>query len=169
MGQISETETVRHHALASVTIARPVHDVFEFYRNLGNLSSFLGDVMSVERIGPSLYRWVVSGPFGVKVRWKVRITELREDSLIRYQTMSHLPTSWTVTFSTMPGQTSTLVEEGITIPFGAVGKVLLAFIGKPPVPEIASNLNRLKQLLETGTITDLSHSVPGKFSRNRAA
>src|ERR1700738_3767296 len=166
MGQLPKPAL--YDASASVTMARPVHDVFEFYRNLENLPSFLGDVMSVEKIGPSLYRWVVSGPFGVEVQWKVRVTELREDSLIRYQTVSRLSASWTVIFSTMPGQASTRVEERMTIPFGAVGKALLGLVGKPPALEIASNLNRLKQLLEKGSITDLSHSVPGKFVRHQA-
>jgi hypothetical protein len=40
-----------------------------------------------------------------------------------------------------------------------------ALIGKFPAGEVSSNLHRLKELLETGTVTDTSYSVSGKFPR----
>jgi hypothetical protein len=39
----------------------------------------------------------------------------------------------------------------------------LAFIGKFPAKEESANLHRLKQLLETGRVTDRSYAVSGKF------
>jgi uncharacterized membrane protein len=42
---------------ASVTIRRPVEDVFRFYRDFRNLPRFLGDVMAIEEIGPESSRW----------------------------------------------------------------------------------------------------------------
>ena len=47
---------------ASVTIQRPVEDVFKFYRDFKNLPRFLGDVMATEHIGPATSRWTVQGP-----------------------------------------------------------------------------------------------------------
>lgn len=67
----------------------------------------------------------------------------------------------------MLGQDGTLIDKRMTIPFGAAGKTFLGLIGKPPAAEMASNLNRLKQLFENGSIMDLSHSVPGKFVHQR--
>ena len=51
------------------------------------------------------------------------------------------------------------------MPFGRVGRTALAAIGKPPAAETEANLHRLKQLLETGEVTDTAHAVPGKFGR----
>lgn len=41
----------------------------------------------------------------------------------------------------------------------------LALIGKFPAEEQSANLRRLKEILETGSVTDTSYSVPGKFVR----
>jgi uncharacterized membrane protein len=160
---------VRYDASASITITRSVPEVFGFYANLENLPLFLGDVLSVEKIGASLYRWKIAGPFGVKIHWKVRVTELCENRLIRYQTVSRLQSVWTVVFLAIPGQDTTFIEERMTLPFGAAGKTLLGLVGKPPAAEMASNLHRLKQLLENGLITDRSHAVPGKFLQHPTA
>jgi uncharacterized membrane protein len=51
----------------SVTIARPVAEVFDFYMDVRNLPRFLGDVVSVEPTGSRSSRWTIQGPFGVKV------------------------------------------------------------------------------------------------------
>jgi len=49
-------------------------------------------------------------------------------------------------------------------PLGKLGRGMLALIGEIPAEEVTANLHRLKQLLETGKVTDTSYSVRGKFS-----
>jgi hypothetical protein len=39
-------------------------------------------------------------------------------------------------------------------------------MGKPPAGEVSANLRRLKEVMETGTVTDTSYSVAGKFTRS---
>ena len=46
---------------------------------------------------------------------------------------------------------------------GKLGRAALALIGKFPAQEVSSNLRRLKQIMETGTATDTSYAIPGKF------
>ncbi|GAA3771990.1 hypothetical protein GCM10022225_69170 [Plantactinospora mayteni] len=43
--------------------------------------------------------------------------------------------------------------------------IVLTLVGKPPAAEVAANLRRLKQVLETGTVTDTDHAVAGTFER----
>ncbi|MGI5149778.1 hypothetical protein ACQEVC_26140 [Plantactinospora sp. CA-294935] len=50
-------------------------------------------------------------------------------------------------------------------PLGRLGHAALTLVGKPPTEEVAANLRRLKQVLETGTVTDTDHAVAGKFDR----
>ena len=45
------------------------------------------------------------------------------------------------------------------------GRAALAVIRKFPDKEVAANLNRLKELMETGRVTDTSYAVAGKFGR----
>jgi len=151
---------------ASVTIRRAVEDVFSFYRDFTNLPSFLGDVMAIEEIGPATSRWTIQGPLGIRATWTIKVTEERTNELIRYETVTPpgLRTYWEIHFA--PGSESgqTEVRELMTAPLGRLGRAVLALMGKFPTEEVAANLHRLKQVMETGKVTDTSYSVRGKFS-----
>jgi len=151
---------------ASVTIRRTVDDVFGFYRDFKNLPRFLGDVMAIEQIGPATSRWTIQGPFGIRTTWTIRVTEERTNELIRYETVTSpgLRTYWEMHFAVGPEAGDTEVREVMKMPLGRLGRVALALIGKFPTEEVTSNLHRLKELMETGRVSDTSYSVAGKFS-----
>jgi len=69
---------------ASVTIQRPVEEVFRFYRDFKNLPGFLGDVMGIEQIGPATSRWVIQGPLGIRANWTMKVTEERTGVSLRF-------------------------------------------------------------------------------------
>jgi len=149
-----------------ITIRRPVEEVFEFYRDFRNLPRFLGDVMAVEQIDPATFRWIIQGPLGSRVNWTIKVKEERTNELIRYESVGvpGLKGSWEVHFApaSEPGETE--VHAVMKIPFGRLTRAALALIGKFPAEEQSSNLHRLKEVLETGRVTDTSYSVPGKFA-----
>lgn len=149
---------------ASVTIERPVEEVFGFYRDFRNLPRFLGDVMAVERIDPATSRWTVQGTFGFRVHWTTTVTEERPNELIRYETAG-LRSSWEINFTPGPQAGSTVVREVMRAPLGRLGRAALALVGKFPAEEVSANLHRLKQVMETGHVTDTSYAVAGKFDR----
>jgi uncharacterized membrane protein len=150
---------------ASVTIRRAVEDVFRFYRDFKNLPGFLGDVMAIKQIGPATSRWTIQGPLGIRVSWTIKVMEERTNELLRYETVTlpGLRTYWEIYFAPGPEAGETKVREVMKAPLGRLGRAALALIGKFPTEEVASNLHRLKQVLETGRVTDTSHSVAGKF------
>jgi uncharacterized membrane protein len=150
---------------ARVTIQRPVGKVFAFYRDFKNLPSFLGDVMAIEQSGPETSRWTIQGPLGIRVKWTITVTEERRNELIRYETVSppRLRTYWEIHFAPGSHASNTEVREVMRAPLGSLGRAALALIGKFPAEEVSSNLHRLKEVLETGRVTDTSYSVPGKF------
>ena len=152
---------------ASVTIQRAVSEVFRFYRDFKNLPSFLGDVMAIEQIGPATSRWTIQGPLGIRAKWTIRVTEERMNELIRYETVTspRLRTYWEIHFAAGSGGGDTEVREVMKAPLGRLGRAALALIGKFPAEEVSSNLHRLKQIIETGRVTNTSYSVPGKFSQ----
>jgi len=150
----------------SVTIRRPVAAVFGFYRDFANLPRFLGDVMAVEQIGRETYLWTIQGPLGIRVNWRIRVTEERANELIRYETVTSpgLRTYWEMHFAVGSEAGNTEVREVMKMPLGRLGRAALALIGKFPTEEVTSNLRRLKELMETGRVSDTGYSVAGKFS-----
>jgi uncharacterized membrane protein len=152
---------------ASVTINRPVEQVFSFYRDFKNLPSFLGDVMAIEQIGPATSRWTIEGPLGIRVNWTIKVTEERTNELIRYETVTlpGLKTYWEIHFAPGSKAGETEIREVMKAPLGRLGRAALALIGKFPTKEVSSNLHRLKEVMETGRVTDTSYSVAGKFAQ----
>jgi|SRR5215470_4184757 len=150
---------------ATVTIQRPVEEVFAFYSDFKNLPSFLGDVMAIEPMDPKTSRWMIEGPLGIQAHWTVKVTEERANELIRYETLPPLKTHWEIYFARGPSPGETKVRQVMRPPLGRLGRAALALIGKFPADEVHANLHRLKQVLETGRVTDTSYSVPGKFSQ----
>jgi len=86
----------------------------------------------------------------------VTITEQRVNQLIRYQTGGPAPLRgrWELTFTVDSGVGGTHVREQLMVPLGAIGRVVLAVIGKFPDREVAANLTRLKQLLDVSDGSD---------------
>src|SRR5215510_2778833 len=150
---------------ARVTIQRPVGEVFSFYRDFRNLPRFLGDVMAIEQTGPATSRWTIQGPLGIRANWIIKVTEERTNELIRYQTVASpgLKTYWEIHFTPGSEARTTEVREVMKVPLGRLGRAALALIGKFPAEEVSSNLRRLKEVMETGRVTDTSYSVAGKF------
>jgi uncharacterized membrane protein len=168
MQRTSRTARNENTIEASVTIQRPVEDVFRFYRDFRNLPSFLGDVMAIEQTGPATSRWTIQGPLGIRAHWTIKVTEERANELIRYETVASpgLITRWEIHFAPGPAAGQTEVRELMEAPLGRLGRAALALIGKFPAEEVKANLHRLKQVMETGRVTDTSYSVRGKFSKH---
>jgi uncharacterized membrane protein len=150
---------------ASVVIRRPVSEVFGFYRNFWNLPRFLGDVMEVQQVDPATWRWTIQGPLGIRTQWTIRVTEERVNEWLRYETVTLplLKTTWQIYFTPASTARETTVREVMRAPLGSLGRAGLALIGKFPAQEVPANLNRLKELLETGKVTNTTYAVAGKF------
>jgi uncharacterized membrane protein len=152
---------------ARVIIQRPVAQVFAFYRDFRNMPSFLGDVMATEVLDPATFRWTIQGPLGIRVHSTMRVTEERENELIRFQSIgtTGLAAQWEISFAAGSAADETEVRSVMTTPLGRLGIAALALLGKFPAEEQAANLHRLKQILETGRVTDTSYAVAGKFDK----
>jgi uncharacterized membrane protein len=154
---------------ASVTIQCAVEDVFKFYRDFTNLPRFLGDVMAIEQIGPTVSRWTIQGPLGIRANWMIKVTEERANELIRYETVTFpgLRTYWEIHFRPGSHARETEVRELMKTPLGRLGRAALGLMGKSPAEEVSANLRRLKEIMETGRVTNTSYSVAGKFAPDR--
>lgn len=151
--------------MSSVTIARPVREVYAFYADMTHFPQFLGDVMDVEPAGPNRYRWTIQGPMGIPVHWVVDILKARTDAMLCYGTevTPGLRATWTTTFEVVDQGAATRVSQRLHMPFRNLSNTILTLMGKSPQGEVEANLQRLKELLETGHVTTTAHAVPGKF------
>jgi uncharacterized membrane protein len=150
----------------TITIQRPLEQVFGFYRDFRNLPRFLGDVMAIDQIDSTTSRWTIQGPLDIRANWKVKVIEERANELIRYKTVSLFGsgTCWEIHFTPGSRANETEVREVMKTPLGRLGLAALALIGKFPDREVSSNLHRLKEIMETGQVTDTSYAVAGKFT-----
>lgn len=140
----------------TVTINRPRNELFAYWRDFGNVSSFMDNVERVDVIDHVTSRWVVRGPADKMLEWDARITDEREDEFFAWTSAegADVPNSGRVDFRDAPGARGTAVTATIVYdpPGGAIGKIVAKMFQREPAIQARRDLRRFKQLMETGEI-----------------
>jgi uncharacterized membrane protein len=142
----------------AVTINLPRQQVYQFWRDLGNVAEWMEHVESVQAIGENGNdtRWLVKGPGGRTLHWEARIINEKENELIAWRSLegSQVPNAGSVLFSDASGGRGTEVHvEILYAPLGGPAGALLArLMGEVPAEQVRSDLKRLKARLETGVV-----------------
>jgi uncharacterized membrane protein len=143
----------------AVTINRPVAELYAYWRDLTNLSTFMDNVVSVTPIDATRSHWVVKAPGGRTVEWDAAITEERENALIAWASEegADVPNSGRVEFRDA-GERGTVITATILYdpPGGAIGKLIAKMFQREPAIQARRDLRRFKQLMETGEIATSS-------------
>lgn len=136
----------------SVTINRPVSEVYRFWRNFENLPRFMKHLESVSVREEGISHWVARGPAGVPVEWDARIINEIENTLIAWQSLegSTIATAGSVHFEEVGGGTRLRVRFQYDPPAGKVGATVAKLLGEDPAVQVREDLQRLKTILETG-------------------
>ncbi len=143
------------HVEESVTVNRPIGDLFRFWRNVENLPQFMNHLESVAQRDMGVSHWVAKGPAGTRVEWDARVINEIDGKLIGWQSLegSMVSTAGSVNFrETAPG-TEVRVHLQYSPPAGKVGAAVARLFGEEPGTQIREDLQRFKQLMETGSIT----------------
>jgi uncharacterized membrane protein len=142
---------------ASLTIDKPRAEVYRFWRNLENLPRFMQHVESVKEIDNRRSHWVAKAPAGRTVQWEAEIINEVENERIGWRTLpgSDVDNAGSVQFKSTPDGKGTLVQIELQYnpPGGAVGAMVAKLFGEEPSQQIREDLNRFKQLMETGEIS----------------
>jgi uncharacterized membrane protein len=141
------------HVEESVTINRPISELYRFWRNLENLPRFMHHLESVERITDTLSRWRAKGPGGTTVEWNAEIINEVPDQVIGWRSIegSDVVSAGSVNFDPAPaGATRVRVRLQYSPPGGKVGAALAKLMGRDAATEIREDLQRFKQLIEAG-------------------
>jgi len=139
----------------AVTINRSPGDLFQFWRHLPNLASFMENVEQIELLDEQRSRWVVKGPGDSDVEWVSRITDEREGEMLAWESEAgaDVPNSGTVTFRDA-GARGAVVTATIAYdpPAGTIGRIIAKMFQREPAIQARRDLRRFKQLMETGEI-----------------
>ena len=154
------------HVAQSVTIRQPVEMVYAFWRNFENLPRFMDHLESVRVTGDRQSHWVAKAPAGKTVEWDAETVEDRRDELIAWRSLpgSSVPNSGQVRFVPAAGGRGTEVHVELRYdpPGGKLGALVAKLFGEEPGQQVAGDLRRLKQVLETGEVLHSDSSIhPG--------
>lgn len=152
----------------AVTIARPIEDVYAYWRDLSNLPLFMSSLDRVDMIDRIRSHWVMRGPAGVRVEWDAEIINEEPPSLIAWQSLpgADMASAGSVNFTPARLGTEVRVLMQYNPPAGKVGGVVAWLAGQSPAFQLREDLRRFKQLLEAG---EVPASEPRLSERPRAA
>lgn len=139
----------------SVTIDRPIEEIYAFWRDFENLPRILEHLESVIDVGDGRSHWIAKGPAGVHVEWDAEL--LNEEAPVRIAWRSlpnaHVHHAGSVHFRPAPSGRGTEVRVILSYepPGGKVGASVARLLGTTPGRQIHKDLQNLKHLLESGT------------------
>lgn len=138
----------------SVTVNRPVEEVYAYWQNFENLPQFMKHLDSVQNTGENTSRWTAGSAQGESVQWDVQLMESEPNKLLSWRTVgvSDITGHGRVEFHPAPGGRGTEVRANISykVPGGAVGKRLATIFRDLPGLKVENQLNIFKQIMETG-------------------
>src|SRR5512138_251706 len=73
------------HVEESVTINRPLAELYRFWRDFENLPRFMRHLESVSMREEGISHWIAKGPAGMRVDWDARIINEVENKVIGWQ------------------------------------------------------------------------------------
>ena len=141
----------------TVTIDRPRHEIYAFWRDVSNLASVMENIERIDAIDERRSHWVVKAPAGKTVEWDSIVTEDEPGRLIAWRSVegADVASSGRIEFlDAAPGR-GTMVRATFTYdpPAGWLGEWIAKVFQREPNVQARRELRRLKQYLETGEVT----------------
>ncbi len=156
---------------ATTTIRRPRSEVYGFWRQFENLSTFMAHLDDVRSTGGGRSHWTATAPFGKTVEWDADTDEDVPEEKIGWHSVGEadVPNRGKV-FAPAPDGVSTEVHVVMAydIPGGELGKAVAKYFGEEPNQQLDDDLRRLKQVLETGEVVR-SDGAPTARRRGRSS
>jgi uncharacterized membrane protein len=138
----------------SITIDRPVREIYRFWRNLENLPRAMRHLESVEERPNGRSHWRAKGPAGRTIEWDAEMLVDREGEIISWRSIegADVPNEGTVRFKDVGNGQRTEVKVSLTYhpPGGAFGVAIAKLFGEEPSQQVEEDLRKLKKELESG-------------------
>lgn len=153
--QMSSDQSIRVEKTVTIFNKSP-EELYQFWRNLENLPTFMKHLKSVQVLSDTRSHWVASAPMDKQVEWDAEIVTDRPNQLIAWTSVegADVDNSGFVRFQ--PGRTGRGTEVKVVMeyspPAGVVGATIAKLFGKEPEQQISDELRRFKMLMEAGEI-----------------
>ena len=138
----------------SVTVRRPVDELYGFWRDLENLPQVMPHLESVRATSSTTSHWVARAPFGATVEWDAEIVTDIPNERISWRSVADADVEHAgeVRFVPAPADRGTEIHFELTYrpPGGPLGRTVAKLSGEEPGQQIADALRRFKQVMETG-------------------
>lgn len=139
----------------TVTIRRPVEELYNFWRNFENLPTFMKHLQSVKVWNETRSHWIAKAPLQ-NVEWDADIIKDEPNHLIAWTSLegAEINHSGFIRFQNATGGRGTEVKVVMEYvpPGGAIANLISKIFGESPEQQIGDDLHRFKQLMEAGEI-----------------
>lgn len=140
----------------SITIGKPVSEVYRAWRSPETWRRFAAGTQSVEMLDDRRSRWSVAVPgMGLK-SWVSEITGDRENQEISWQTVGETDFNHQakVLFAQAPGDhgTEVTLEVRSHVCGGRLANTFAKLLGRSPEDYVSRTLHNFKELMETGEV-----------------
>lgn len=150
----------------AVTINRDPQELYVMWHNFADLPRFMSHLQEVQVVDEKHSHWVARAPMGRTVEWDAEITEDIPGKRIAWNSMprSIITNHGQVTFEPATGNRGTVVRIELEYrpPGGWAGAKLAKLFGEAPEKQIAVDLQRFKQKVETGEIARTEGQSAGR-------
>ena len=155
----------RIHVTKSVTINKSPAELYQFWRNFDNLPRFMLHLESVTVSGEKSSHWKAKAPLGRTIEWDAELTSDVANERIGWKSLqgSDIPNSGVVEFRpTADRGTIIKVTMIYEAPGGKLGEIVAKLFGEEPGLQVADDLRRFKQIMETGRVVTTEGQSSGR-------
>ena len=150
----------------SITVRQSPEEVYAFWHRFENLPRFMKHLEAVHMLDQRRSHWRAKAPAGMSVEWEAETVTDRPGEMIAWRSLpgASVPNSGQVRFQPAPGGrgTEVTVELRYDPPAGKLGAVVAKLFGEEPGQQVAGDLRRFKQVLETGEVVHSDASIHGR-------
>lgn len=138
------------HVESTITIGRPPHVVYAFWRDLTQLSRALPSNIHVEPLVNSDSRWWITKGGVTVARWTSRIVNDEDERVIAWKTLegADVVNAGNVQFEAVPGGTRLSVKFQYSPLLGRTGAQIAELLGQGAESFVRRALDNVKEFLE---------------------
>lgn len=143
----------------TVMIQKSPEELYQFWRNFENLPHFMNHLESVQVLDDKRSHWVAKAPLDTDVEWDAEIIDEVPNQTIVWRSLpgAEVDSVGSVAFTSANGSgTEVKVTMKYNPPGGVLGAAAAALFGENPQQQLDEDLNRFKQLMETGSVASVS-------------
>ena len=138
----------------TLTINRPVEDLYTYWRRLENLPSFMRHVKSVQDLGGGRSHWVVNVLRDTDLEWEAQITVDRPNEMIAWETLpdARVQNRGYVKFIPTARGTEVSVSIEYDPPGSIIGRLAGGAVKFIAADQVKEDIFNFKRLMEAGRL-----------------